>query len=137
MRRHRRGENAIEFALVLPVLLVVLFGIFEMGWYFNRYLVVSAATRDGARAAAMVPEDGDVEGVARQMVLNKLSDLADTSEVAVSTTVDGVAPDRTVTVTVTTPYTAFAGRFVPAPSTIESTFSLHMEEEPPLQDEVE
>lgn len=43
----------VEFVLVLPVLLVVLFGIIQFGLTFNNYLALTDAVRAGARTAAV------------------------------------------------------------------------------------
>jgi Flp pilus assembly protein TadG len=48
-----QGAELIEFSLVLPVLLVVLGGILDMGFLFNNYAVVTNAAREGARIAAI------------------------------------------------------------------------------------
>lgn len=51
-----------EFALVLPILLAVLFGIVEFGIAFNRAQAVEAAAREGARLASIsTTTDADVE----------------------------------------------------------------------------
>jgi Flp pilus assembly protein TadG len=45
----RKGSAAVEFAIVLPVLLLFVFGIVEWGLYmFNRH-VITDASREGAR----------------------------------------------------------------------------------------
>jgi len=46
------GAAAAEMALVMPVLLVLMFGSFELGNYFLNEHVVAKAVRDGARFAA-------------------------------------------------------------------------------------
>jgi Flp pilus assembly protein TadG len=51
-RSSRRGSQAVEFALVLPVLVLMIGGIVDYGWYFTQSLTVVAAARDGARAGA-------------------------------------------------------------------------------------
>jgi hypothetical protein len=43
----------VEFTLVLPVLLVVLFGIIQFGIAFNNYVALTDAVRAGARIAAV------------------------------------------------------------------------------------
>ncbi len=48
-----RGLAAVEFALVLPVLLLVLFGIINFGALMYDQAVVTNAAREGARWAAM------------------------------------------------------------------------------------
>ena len=47
------GAQLIEFALVLPMLLLVVLGIAEFGFIFQRYEVVTNAAREGARLAVL------------------------------------------------------------------------------------
>jgi Flp pilus assembly protein TadG len=49
----RRGAAAVEFALVLPLLLALLFGIMEFGLVFKDQLAVLQAAREGSRIAAV------------------------------------------------------------------------------------
>ena len=44
-----KGQNLVEFALVLPVLIVLLLGIMEFGMIFNAQLTLENAAREGAR----------------------------------------------------------------------------------------
>lgn len=53
IRRDDRGVAAVEFALVLPVLMALLFGIIEFGFVFKDQLAVLQAAREGARIAAV------------------------------------------------------------------------------------
>jgi Flp pilus assembly pilin Flp len=48
-----RGAALVEFALVLPLLLVVIAGIVDFGFVFQRYEVVTNAAREGARIAIL------------------------------------------------------------------------------------
>jgi Flp pilus assembly protein TadG len=48
-RRHERGAAAVEFALVLPILLVILLGILDFGLYYYNDLQLTHAARDAAR----------------------------------------------------------------------------------------
>jgi Flp pilus assembly protein TadG len=53
--RDDRGLAAVEFALVLPALVTMLFGIVVTGLVFVGRMQVQAAAREGARAGAVVP----------------------------------------------------------------------------------
>jgi Flp pilus assembly protein TadG len=48
-----RGQTFVEFALALPILLVILFGIIQFGIAFHSYITLTDATRAGARKAAV------------------------------------------------------------------------------------
>jgi len=50
--RGERGQDLIELALVLPVLLLILVGVVDLGRAFQSYLVITNAAREGARQAA-------------------------------------------------------------------------------------
>ena len=61
--RSERGAELIEFALVLPVLLLVVLGIVDFGFLFQRMEVVTNAAREGARMAVLPGySQADVEG---------------------------------------------------------------------------
>ncbi len=54
-RRRRRGDSgatAVEFAIVVPVLLLLVIGMLEFAFVMRDYLSVSSATRTGARIAS-------------------------------------------------------------------------------------
>jgi Flp pilus assembly protein TadG len=51
--RDERGSELVEFALVLPVLLLLMTGIFDFGLIFHRYEVLTNAAREGARLATL------------------------------------------------------------------------------------
>jgi Flp pilus assembly pilin Flp len=53
MLKSERGAAAVEFALVVPVLVLLVFGIIQFGRAYNLYLTATAAAREGARAAAV------------------------------------------------------------------------------------
>lgn len=49
---NEKGQSLTEFALVIPILILLLVGIVEIGWGMNSYLTVVDAARDGARLGA-------------------------------------------------------------------------------------
>ena len=59
-----RGAELVEFALVFPTLLLVLGGMMDLGFLFQRYEVVTNAAREGARVAAL-PNYQDADVAAR------------------------------------------------------------------------
>ena len=51
-QRRRSGIAAIEFALSLPVLALILLGTLEFGWYYTKLVMVNTAAYDAARVGA-------------------------------------------------------------------------------------
>ena len=51
--QRERGAAAVEFALVVPLLLLLLFGIVDFGFLLNRNTVLANAAREGVRAASL------------------------------------------------------------------------------------
>jgi Flp pilus assembly protein TadG len=51
--RNQKGQAFVEFAVVLPILLLLVFGIIQFGIAFNNYLTLTDAVRAGARQAAV------------------------------------------------------------------------------------
>jgi Flp pilus assembly protein TadG len=66
--------------LVLPVLIGLVWGVFSFGRGYGAYLVVAAASRDGARMAALGRDDQEVRDVV-------FSDLASTGIASAAATV--------------------------------------------------
>jgi Flp pilus assembly protein TadG len=50
--RGEEGQSLVEFALVLPLLLLLLLGIIQFGAVFNALITINAAAREGARLMA-------------------------------------------------------------------------------------
>ena len=97
-----RGQSMTEFAIVLPILVVLLFGIVQFGILFNNYVTLTDAARAGARAAAVSRQAADPVGTATAAVQSSASDLNQANlGVSVSSTWAATAP---VTVTATYPY---------------------------------
>ena len=67
-----RGAAAVEFALVVPLLLVLVFGIISYGYMLSFRQSISQAAAEGARAAAVAPATADRPAVASAAISNVL-----------------------------------------------------------------
>ena len=54
--RDQSGANVVEFALLLPVLIILIFGVISVGLLYNQQLSLTQAAREGARFAATLPD---------------------------------------------------------------------------------
>ena len=74
--RSERGAALVEFALCVPLLLVVIAGIVDFGFVFQRYEVITNAAREGARLASLPQYTGNdalIIGRVREYVKQGLS----------------------------------------------------------------
>jgi hypothetical protein len=60
LRSRRRAAAALEFALMLPMLLIFLSAVIDWGWYMTQRVAVARATMDGCRVGATVYEPDSV-----------------------------------------------------------------------------
>lgn len=90
-RRDDRGAAAVEFALIVPVLLLIVFGIINFGVLFSQQLTLNNGVREGARRAVVA--DPAAPRTCDQIissVRNQLSGLAlEPSQVQIKVTQDG------------------------------------------------
>ena len=108
-----RGAAAVEFALCLPILLLLVFGIIDFGRALNAQLTLTQAAREGERLAALGYSNGAVAARA-QAAAPELSGVT----VAVTATCSpGAGPNADAQVNVSysfsfvTPVGAIAGIF--------------------------
>ena len=94
----QRGTAAVEFALVLPIVLAIVLALVQVGLLVRDRLLVESAVRSGARTAAVEPGDDAV----RAAVVRSAPSL-DPGSLSVSTARAGV---RGEPVTVTVSYVA-------------------------------
>jgi hypothetical protein len=50
--RSERGQGLVEFAMLVPVFMVLLLGLLEFGFVFDHAMTINYATREGARSGA-------------------------------------------------------------------------------------
>jgi Flp pilus assembly protein TadG len=100
--RDEQGQAMTEFAVVLPVLALILFAIIQFGIAFNNYLTLTDAVRRGARTAAVSRQTGAGSSAAVAAVTASATDLQ-TAKLAVTVSSTWQAGED-VTVTATYPY---------------------------------
>jgi Flp pilus assembly protein TadG len=92
----------VEFALVLPILLLLLLGIIQFGIVFNNYLAVTDAVRAGSRVAAVSRLDPNREDTVKQKVKDAADNL-DTGKLDITVS-SSWKPGEEVSVTASYPY---------------------------------
>jgi Flp pilus assembly protein TadG len=73
--RSERGQSMTEFALVLPLVVVLLFGIIQFGITFNNYVTLTDAVRAGARKGAVSRHEDNPVAVTEEQVRAAATDL--------------------------------------------------------------
>lgn len=56
-KQRQAGQSMVELALVTPLLIILLAGLVEIGWFANNYLNILDVTRAGARRATVLVDD--------------------------------------------------------------------------------
>jgi Flp pilus assembly protein TadG len=101
--RSERGQTMTEFAIVLPVLVLVVFAIIQFGIAFNNYVTLTDAVRAGARVAAVSRLDPNRVATATNKVMQAASNL-NTSSINVTVSSPTWLHGDDVSVTATYPY---------------------------------
>jgi Flp pilus assembly protein TadG len=63
--KNEKGAAAVEFALLLPALTLIIIGVLMLGLIFHSYLEITHAAREGVRWAALRASETEVEEKAR------------------------------------------------------------------------
>jgi Flp pilus assembly protein TadG len=120
-RRGRVGQSIVEFALVLPIFLLILCAILDFGVLLYSRMTVINAAREGARAATLMA--GESPGVIQARAGDRASAAAGGLNVTTSTTCGACKPGDFVIVTVSYDHHAFFpllfGNSIPMSSTVE------------------
>ncbi len=132
MRNHetQRGSAIVEFALALPVLLVLCFGVIEASWFFHNQLSATQAVSDGARLATVTPQGENFEALVRERVEQRLRGARvdeDAVVIAVVIRQDGAGDDEVV-VTMDAPYPPLIG-LIPTPMRLRGFAVAHLEDQ--------
>ena len=98
-----KAQGFVELVLILPLLLILIAGIVDLGRLFNSYIVLRDAAQEGANYGSLVPSDlAGIETRVRQSS-NAPLDLTDTTKIHVLTTTTDAYPcvNKFITVKVT------------------------------------
>ena len=101
--RRERGAAAVEFALIVPVFFLLLFGIISYGYMLNFRQSVSQAAAEGARAAAVAPASADRPAVAYDAIEQTMGAACGSTYLTCSTATP-VSCSSCISVTVTYRY---------------------------------
>jgi len=142
----RRGAAAIEFAMLMPLMVMFAAAVIDFSWYVNRFYNIQQATRDSARIAATIYEskaDAGLESVPAaedhaEAVLDGLG-MQCLGTCQINATYQN-RNFRTITVEITYPHTPLTGDLLgvfgalhgnpgqnPLPTEIYSTFTMAVE----------
>ena len=147
---HERAQSLAEFSLILPMFLILIFGVIDFGMGLRAYISLSAATREGARYGAVGNAagtftsggSGQCDGTTTTTVVGKVCatinglDLTDVSSVTV-TYPNGNTPGQNVRVHAAYDYhyitpvhgivNILSGGSIPSALTISSTTDMRLE----------
>ena len=108
--KRQEGASAVEFAIILPLLLILVFGIIEFSILFYDKAMITNASREGAREGIVYrydpdsglnhPDDAEIVATVDQYVQNHLISFGSSSVVTTTITRTGDAPGNSLTVTV-------------------------------------
>ena len=105
--KSERGQSLVEFAMILPLFIIVLFGIMEFGRLWEISNLITSASREGARVAA-------ISGSSQSQAINAAQHVLSAANIEDATvSVSGPNSASEVSVTVTLHYTPLTGSIIP------------------------
>ena len=107
--QRQKGAEIVEFALVLPLLLLILFGIMEFGIVFFDKAIITNASREGARAGVVsrspVLSNDDITTIVNNYSVGLVSFSSSVASPVVTVTTTTIAAEQFLTVKVEYSYT--------------------------------
>jgi Flp pilus assembly protein TadG len=102
--RSERGAAAVEFALVLPLLLLLVLGIADLARAYSVQTTLSSAAREGVRVMALQNNATGARSAAKSAATNLALSDAQISVTPTSCAVSASTPTATATVTISYPF---------------------------------
>jgi Flp pilus assembly protein TadG len=101
-QKREQGQTMAEFALVLPLLALLLFGVIQFGILFHNYVTLTDAVRAGSRQGAVGRHVASPEDAVKERVRSSAANLDESKlEIFVDSSWE---PGSDVTVEATYPY---------------------------------
>jgi Flp pilus assembly protein TadG len=120
--KSEKGQSLVEFALIVPVLVLLLLGIMDFARIFHAYLTIDHAGREAARVASI---GKDVPTIKAKAVEQGTSIGLKTADVTATTGLSGTNATVTIRYTITF-LTPMVGNVV-GPLTLEDTTIMRVE----------
>ena len=98
------GQAIVEFALVAPIFLLLVFGVVEFGRAWNVYQTLTDAAREGARTAVVANSPVTLDTVAYRINTNLFAAGLDTASATKTVTGFRAGTGTPATVTISYPY---------------------------------
>jgi Flp pilus assembly protein TadG len=102
--REESGQAMVEFTLALPILMLVLLGIFSFGLLFYNYIDLTSSARDGARKASISRTDANAAATVKSTIAASTTVVDDAKTTVTMTPAPPWTSGTDVTVKVTYPY---------------------------------
>ena len=109
-QQNERGSAAVEFAIVLPVLLMLVMGIIEFGHAYNAQLTLTQAAREGVRVMAISNDPAKARSATKMAATSLFSSITD-GHVVISPA--ACTPGTQASVTITYPLSTITGLVSP------------------------
>ncbi|MGC5325426.1 TadE/TadG family type IV pilus assembly protein [Brevibacillus sp. SYSU BS000544] len=127
MVKDEQGQSMVEMALLLPVMLLLLAGIFDFGRVFYSYVHLQMASQETVRLGGLGKPDAEIISFARNYVHIGETDLL---QVQVSPTQETRTPGGYVTVTLVYPVelmTPVLSKLFPSPIILSANSTIRVE----------
>ena len=131
--KRQDGQAVVEFAVILPVLLLVLMSIYQFGQVFVNYMDVTSAGREGARKAAVSRNAGNCTSVDSLAITAAKAAGSDLTQSSLNVTItrtctnNAYAQGSDVKATATYPYSISILGLVVSSGTLSSSTTMRVE----------
>lgn len=129
--RQERGANLVEFAILAPLLILLVIGIVEFGWLFAENLDVKHGAREGARMAATDDFPNPLTPATDVCARMDTANISGDTEITIQRSGDNIGD--TITVTVDAPADTITGLLdwaIPSTTRLVSVATVRLEQAP-------